>query len=361
MDITEGAIAEEKEERELIRVCIYGGSGYTGMELTRLLLNHPEAEVVSITSRRFAGVPVAQVYPVLMGQTELVYTNDPPEELVENCDVVFLALPHGASMELAPLFLKAGKKVIDLSADFRIRDLAVYEAWYRKHSAPGLIPDAVYGLPELYRDKIRKARLVANPGCYPTSIILGLAPALSSGLIDPISVIADSKSGATGAGREPLITSLYCEVSGSFKAYKVGGHRHTPEIEQELSLLSRTDMTISFTPHLLPLKRGILSTMYAGLARDVSTADAVALYRDFYRKEPFVRVCEAGQFPNISSIAGSNFCDIGLTVDPRTNRLIVVSVIDNLIKGASGQAIQNMNIIYNLPETAGLPRVALYP
>ena len=345
----------------MIRVCIYGGSGYTGMELTRLLLNHPDAGVVSITSRKFAGVPVAEVYPVLMGQTDLVYTNDPPEELVKNCDLIFLALPHGASMELAPVFLNAGKKVIDLSADFRIRDLAVYESWYRKHTAPGLIPEAVYGLPELYREEIRGARLLANPGCYPTSVILGLAPALHSGLIDPSSVIADSKSGATGAGREPLIASLYCEVSGAFKAYKVGGHRHTPEIEQELSRLAKTGMTISFTPHLLPLKRGILSTMYAKLERDIASVDAVALYRDFYQNEPFVRVCGVGQFPNISSIAGSNFCDIGLTVDKRTNRLIVVSVIDNLIKGASGQAIQNMNIMYGLPEAAGLPRVALYP
>lgn len=345
----------------MIRVCIYGGSGYTGMELTRLLLHHPDAGVVSITSRRFADVPVAEVYPVLMGQTDLVYTNDPPEELVKNCDLVFLALPHGASMELAPVFLNAGKKVIDLSADFRIRDLGVYEAWYRKHTAPGLIPEAVYGLPELYREEIRGARLLANPGCYPTSVILGLAPALGSGLVDPSSVIADSKSGATGAGREPLIPSLYCEVSGAFKAYKVGGHRHTPEIEQELGRIAKTGMTISFTPHLLPLKRGILSTMYAKLDRDVSLDEAVALYRDFYQNEPFVRICGAGQFPNISSIAGSNFCDIGVAVDKRTNRLIVVSVIDNLIKGASGQAIQNMNIMYGLPEAAGLPRVALYP
>ncbi len=345
----------------MIRVCIYGGSGYTGQELVRLLLSHPGVKIVSITSRRFAGVPVADIYPGLMGQTDLVYTNDPPEALAGGCDLVFLALPHGASMEIAPLFLKEGKKVIDLSADFRIRDLAVYESWYRKHTAAPLIKDAVYGLPELYREDIRGASLLANPGCYPTSVILGLAPALRSRLVDPSSVIADSKSGATGAGREPLISSLYCEVSGAFKAYKVGGHRHTPEIEQELSRLAGTGMTITFTPHLLPLKRGILSTMYAKLDLDVSLAEALALYRDFYQNEPFVRVCGAGQFPNISSIAGSNFCDIGLTVDKRTNRLIVVSVIDNLIKGASGQAIQNMNIMYGLPEAAGLPRVALYP
>jgi N-acetyl-gamma-glutamyl-phosphate reductase len=354
-------VLKNNRRRKVIRVCIYGGSGYTGMELTRLLLNHPGAEVVSITSRRFAGVAVAEVYPVLMGRTDLVYTNDSPEELVKNCDLVFLALPHGASMELAPVFLNAGKKVIDLSADFRIRDLAVYESWYRNHTAAGLLKEAVYGLPELYRDEIRGASLIANPGCYPTSVILGLAPALRSGLIDTSSVIADSKSGATGAGRDPLITSLYCEVSGAFKAYKVAGHRHTPEIEQELGRLSGEEMTISFTPHLLPLKRGILSTLYARLVRDVSAEEAASLYGEFYEKEPFVRVCRAGQFPNVSSVAGSNFCDVGVTVDNRTKRLIVVSVIDNLIKGASGQAIQNMNLMYGLPEPTGLPHAGLYP
>jgi N-acetyl-gamma-glutamyl-phosphate reductase len=281
--------------------------------------------------------------------------------LAKDTDLVFLALPHGASMEIAPVFLKVGKKVIDLSADYRIRDLSVYEAWYRKHVSAELIPEAVYGLPELYREEIRSARLLANPGCYPTSVILGLAPALRSGLVDASSVIADSKSGASGAGREPLLTSMYCEVSGGFKAYKVAGHRHTPEIEQELGRLAGQPMIISFTPHLLPLKRGILSTLYAKLERDISTEEAVALYREFYEKEPFVRVCRPGQLPNISSIAGSNFCDIGVTVDKRANRLIVVSVIDNLIKGASGQAIQNMNIMYNLPEDSGLPRAGLYP
>jgi len=345
----------------VIRVCIYGGSGYTGQELARLLLNHPGAKVVSITSRRFAGVSLADVYPVLAGQTELVYTNDPPELLAKGADLVFLALPHGASMELAPVFRKAGKKVIDLSADFRIRDVAVYESWYRKHTAATLIEDAVYGLPELYREQIRGADLLANPGCYPTSVILGLAPALRSHLLDPSSVIADSKSGATGAGREPQIASLYCEVAGGFKAYKVGGHRHTPEIEQELSCLAGQPMTISFTPHLLPMKRGILSTIYAKLDKDISAEEATALYRGFYEKEPFVRICRAGQFPNISSVAGSNFCDIGVTVDKRTNRLVVVSVIDNLIKGASGQAIQNMNLMCNLPEGSGLPKTGLYP
>jgi N-acetyl-gamma-glutamyl-phosphate reductase len=345
----------------MIKIGIYGGSGYTGQELMRLLLGHPEAKVVVATSRRFAGAPVSEIYPALSGRTDLVYTNETPEAMAALVDFVFLALPHGVSMEIAPAFVRAGRKVVDLSADFRIRDLASYEAWYGRHSAAGMLPGAVYGLPELHREEIRNTSLAANPGCYPTSIILGLAPALRSRWIDPSSVIADSKSGVSGAGREPQIASLYCEVEGGFKAYKVGGHRHTPEIEQELSILAGREMKISFTPHLLPVKRGILSTIYAKLEKDVRVEDAVALFREFYRDEPFVRICRAGQFPNLSSVVGSNFCDIGLAVDKRTGRLIVVSVIDNLIKGASGQAIQNMNLMSGLPEGTGLPLVALYP
>ena len=345
----------------MIKVGIFGGSGYTGQELMRLLLGHPEAKVVAATSRRFAGMPVAEVYPVLAGRTDLTYTNDPPEAIASLVDFVFLALPHGVSMNIAPLFVRAGRKVVDLSADFRIRDAASYETWYGPHTASGLLPEAVYGLPELHRDQIGKTSLTANPGCYPTSIILGLAPVLKSRWIDPASVIADSKSGVSGAGREPSIGSLFCEVDGGFKAYKVGNHRHTPEIEQELGLLAGREMKISFTPHLLPVKRGILSTLYAKLEKDVTAEEVTSLYRDFYRDEPFIRVCRTGQFPNLSSVVGSNFCDIGAAVDKRTGRLIVVSVIDNLVKGASGQAIQNMNLMSGLPEATGLPMIALYP
>ena len=345
----------------MVRVGIYGGSGYTGQELLRLLCGHPGAKVVAATSRRFAGVPVADVYPVFSGRTSLAYTDTSPEEMASLADLVFLALPHGVSMEVVPQFLRAGRKVIDLSADFRIRDAASYEAWYGRHTAAGTIPEAVYGLPELYRDRIRTSRLVANPGCYPTSIILGLAPVLRSRWVETGSVIADSKSGVSGAGRDPQIASLFCEVDGGFKAYKVGRHRHTPEIEQELSLLAGSEMKISFTPHLLPVKRGILSTVYAKLQRDVTGEDATALYREFYRDEPFVRVCRAGEFPNLSSVVGSNHCDIGVTVDPRTRRIIIVSVIDNLIKGASGQAIQNMNLMCSLEEGTGLSAIALFP
>src|SRR4030042_354552 len=345
----------------MVRVGIYGGSGYTGQELLRLLVGHPEVTVVAATPRRFAGGPVAEVYPVFSGLTDLLYPDASPEEVAGKADFIFLALPHGVSMEFAPVFIRAGRKVVDLSADFRLRDAALYEAWYGRHTSPETLGEAVYGLPELYRDQIRKTCLVANPGCYPTSIILGLAPLLNSRWIDPSSIIADSKSGVSGAGREPQIGSLYCEVAGGFKAYKVGGHRHTPEIEQELSLLAEKDLRISFTPHLLPVKRGILSTIYATLAREATVQEATDLYREFYRDEFFVRICRSGQFPNLSSVVGSHYCDIGVTVAKRTGRIVVVAAIDNLIKGAAGQAIQNMNIMSGFREETGLPRVALFP
>lgn len=345
----------------VIRVGIYGGSGYTGEELLRLLACHPGAKVVAATSRRFAGVPVAEVYPVFSGLTDLVYTDASPEAIADLADIVFMALPHGVSMEFVPIFLRAGRKVIDLSADFRIHSAATYEAWYGRHKFPEVLEAAVYGLPELHREGIRNTRLVANPGCYPTSIILGLAPVLRSGWIDIDSVIADSKSGVSGAGRDPQITSLFCEVAEGFKAYKVAGHRHTPEIEQELSALAEREMKISFTPHLLPVKRGILSTIYANLSKDVTAEEATVLYQAFYREESFVRICRSGQFPNLSSVVGSNYCDIGVTIDKRTGRIIIVSAIDNLIKGASGQAIQNMNVMCGLKEETGLPAIALFP
>lgn len=344
-----------------IRVGIYGGSGYTGEELLRLLVNHPAANVVAATSRRFAGVPVAEVYPAFAGLTDLVYTDVTPETLAGLTDIVFTALPHGVSMDFVPQFLKTGLRIIDLSADYRIHSAATYQAWYAPHKFPEVLEAAVYGLPELHRETIRSSNLVANPGCYPTSVILGLAPVLRSDWIDTDSVIVDSKSGVSGAGRDPQIASLYCEVSGGFKAYKVGGHRHTPEIEQELSELAGREMKISFTPHLLPAKRGIHSTIYADLNKEVTPEEATALYRDFYREEFFVRICRSGQFPNLSSVVGSNYCDIGVAIDKRTGRIIIVSAIDNLIKGASGQAIQNMNVMFGLEEKTGLPAVALFP
>ncbi|GAB6271761.1 MAG: N-acetyl-gamma-glutamyl-phosphate reductase [Smithellaceae bacterium] len=344
-----------------IKAAIFGASGYTGQELMRILSGHPQVELTAATSRRYDGVPVAEVYPSLSGLTSLAYSNAAPREIAKLCDVVFLALPHGVSMNIAPVFIQAGKKVIDLSADYRLRDLATYEKWYAKHISADLFGQAVYGLPELYRKDIEKSRLIANPGCYPTSIILGLAPALKNKLLDVSTIIADSASGVSGAGRDPAVASLFCEVDGGFKAYKVGKHRHTPEIEQELNALAGETFAVSFTPHLLPVKRGILSTIYATLKKDIKLDDLHALYVSAYAGEKFVRILPQGTYPNISSVCGSNYCDIGLAVDPRTNRVIIISAIDNLIKGAAGQAVQNMNLICLLPEDSGLQMPPLYP
>jgi N-acetyl-gamma-glutamyl-phosphate reductase len=345
----------------MIKAAIFGASGYTGQELTRMLSGHPEVKLVAVTSRRFDGKSVAEVFPSLHGLTSLIYQNAKPAQICKLCDVVFLALPHGVSMEIAPEFFKAGKIVIDLSADYRLRDVKHYETWYGKHTSSRFIKDAVYGIPELYRQKIKKTKLIANPGCYPTSIILGLAPILKKKLVDVSTIIADSASGVSGAGREPLIGSLFCEVDGGFKAYKVGKHRHLPEIEQELNALAGKKFAISFTPHLLPVKRGILSTIYAKLKKDISLSELHSLYGAFYAKEQFVRICPEGIYPNISSVYGSNYCDIGLAVDPRTRRVIIMAAIDNLIKGAAGQAVQNMNIICGFGENAGLRIAPLYP
>ena len=345
----------------MLNIGIYGASGYTGQELLRLLLRHREVEVVALTSRRYKGIPVSDVYPIFVGLTNLIFTDASPEDVATVADVVFLALPHGVSMKVAPVFLKRGKKVIDLSADFRLRDVKSYERWYGKHTAQDIIKEAVYGIPELYRDALRKTMFVANPGCYPTSVILGLAPVLKEKWIDPASIIVDAKSGASGAGREPQVNSLFCEVDNGFKAYKIGQHRHTPEMEQELSRLAGHDVRISFTPHLLPTARGILSTVYATLQKDVTTAELIDLYQAFYRGERFVRVYRPGMFPNISSVRGSNYCDIGIVADKRTKRAIIISTIDNLMKGASGQAVQNMNLVCGMAEETGLEMMPLFP
>jgi N-acetyl-gamma-glutamyl-phosphate reductase len=345
----------------MIRVGIYGGSGYTGLELMRILLRHPDVKVVGLTSRKFKGQPLSDTYPLFEGLTDIAFIDASPEELSGMADVIFTATPHGEAMAVAPAFIDAGKKVIDLSADFRLRDLGVFEKWYHRHSAPSLAKTAVYGIPELYRDEIRTARLVANPGCYPTSALLGLAPALREKIIDPATIIIDSKSGVSGAGRDPVIGSLFCEVDEGFKAYKVNEHRHAPEIEQELSVLAGTEVRVSFTPHLLPLTRGILSTIYASLKKTLSTAELIDLYKKFYGEEKFVRILRKGAYPNVSSVKGTNFCDIGISVDERTNRVIILSAIDNLVKGASGQAVQNMNIMCGIRENTALDQIALFP
>ena len=346
----------------MLNVAIVGASGYTGLELIRLLHCHPEVALTCLTSEQSAGKRISDVFPTLKGRCDIVLENLEPVRVAEKADLIFTALPHKAAMEVVPTFLKLGKKVIDLSADYRLSDPAVYGEWYEPHLNPVNLKKAVYGSPEIRRNKIKSAQLVANPGCYPTSIILGLAPLLKKGLIDLTSIIADSASGVTGAGRSAKVDSLYCEVNEGFKAYGVGGtHRHIPEIEQELSLLAGKPLHITFTPHLAPMDRGILSTIYAKPEKAVTSEVLVKLYTEFYKGEPFVRVLGNGNLPSTSFVRGSNFCDIAPLVDARTGRIIIVSAIDNLVKGASGQAIQNMNLVCGFPETMGLDGLALFP
>jgi len=345
----------------MVNVGIVGASGYTGVELARLLYNCPDVKLTVATSRQFKGKNLAEVYPNLAGMVDIVCEDLKTEEMAERADLFFTAVPHQTAMAIVPDLLMAGKKVIDLSADFRLHDAEVYEKWYQNHTAQEYLAEAVYGLPELHRQQVVGSRLVANPGCYPTSVILALAPLLQHGAIDTETIIVDSKSGASGAGRLPQTGTLFCEVNDGFKAYKVAAHRHTPEMEQELSLLSNKPVTISFTPHLLPISRGILSTVYAKLTTPISDAEAYEIYKNFYKDEVFVRLCGLGSYPATQFVRGSNFCDIGFKVDNRTGRIVILSAIDNLVKGAAGQAIQNMNLMCNLPETRGLLSVPLFP
>jgi len=345
----------------MIKVGIIGASGYTGEELARILALHPGVELTVATSRQYAGKKLSDIFPNLRKIVDLTVEDVVIDELVKRADLFFTAVPHQTAMGLVPQLLEKGCKVVDLSADFRIHDAAVYEKWYQLHSAPEYLSKAVYGLPELHREQIKQSDLVANPGCYPTSIILATAPLLKGGLIDPDTVIADSKSGASGAGRGAAVGSLFCEVSEGFKAYKVAEHRHTPEIEQEITKLAGHPVIISFTPHLLPMSRGILSTIYAKLAPGIDGQQVRAAYENFYRHERFIRLCPDGEVPATQFVRGSNFCDIGWKLDPRTGRIVVVSAIDNLVKGAAGQAVQNMNLMCGLPEETGLATVPLFP
>ncbi|MFO7832362.1 MAG: N-acetyl-gamma-glutamyl-phosphate reductase, partial [Desulfuromonadaceae bacterium] len=326
----------------MLKAAVVGATGYAGAELVRLLLRHPQAKITTLSSRQYADQNIAHIFPSLADQIDIVCDEIDLDALTENADVVFTAVPHKTAMDIVPGLLKRGVRVVDLSADFRLHDVDVYQHWYQEHSCPELIKDAVYGLPELYRDQIKSANLVANPGCYPTGIAVALAPLLKENLVDPDTLILDCKSGATGAGRSAKTATLFSEVNEGFKAYAVGSHRHTPEIEQVLSEVSDSDIKVNFTPHLLPVNRGILSTCYASVAENVTPARIVQSFHDIYAEEPFVRICPEGQLPNTAYIQGSNFVDLGLVVDSRTGRVIVVSAIDNLVKGAAGQAIQNM-------------------
>jgi len=345
----------------MTRCAIVGGSGYTGGELLRILSVHPGAKVTSVTSRQYEGKPISGLFPSLRNVLDLEFEAYDPVSMRERADVVFTAVPHKAAMPVVRELLDTGLKVIDLSADFRLDDPDVYEAWYSEHTEKDLIGRAVYGLPELYRDQIRQATLVANPGCYPTSAILPLFPLLKQGVIEGKDIIIDSKSGVSGAGRGHSYVLGYSEINEGFKAYKVTEHRHTPEIEQELSKAAGTPVTVNFTPHLVPMTRGILTTIYARVRVKAETVDILHALKEFYLNEPFIRILEEGQFPDCHYVRGSNFIDIGARVDARTNRLILVSAIDNLVKGASGQAVQNMNIMEGLPEMASLEAPPLFP
>lgn len=343
----------------MIKVGIVGGTGYTGVELLRILVNHPDVELSVITSRSEEGMPVADMFPNLRGHTDLRFSV-PSAEALAACDVVFFATPHGVAHALAQEVLDGGARVIDLSADFRLQDAQEWEKWYNQpHGAVNLLPEAVYGLPEVNREQIRQARLIAVPGCYPTSVQLGLLPLLEKGLLPQQMLIADCKSGVSGAGRGAKVGSLLCESSESMMAYGVAGHRHLPEIRQGLSRAAGYAVDLTFVPHLTPMIRGIHSTLYAQ-APDLKD-DLQALYEQRFADEPFVDVMPAGSHPATRSVKGSNMCRIAVHQHAETGQIIVLSVIDNLVKGASGQAVQNMNIMFGLEEQAGLRQVALLP
>ncbi len=342
----------------MVKVGIVGGTGYTGVELLRLLVRHPRVNLLAITSRKEAGVPVADMFPNLRGHVDLAFS-DPAQVDLSACDVVFFATPNGIAMRQARELLADGVRVIDLAADFRIQDLAVWQQWYgMEHACPELVAQAVYGLPEVNRDKIRTAQLVANPGCYPTAVQLGFLPLLEAGVADTQYLIADAKSGVSGAGRKAENPFLFAEAADNFKAYAVSGHRHWPEISQQLAQFAGQPVGLTFVPHLTPLIRGILATLYVRVSPDV---DVQTLYESRYAQEPFVDVMPAAAHPETRSVRGSNMCRISWHRPQGGDTLVVLSVIDNLVKGAAGQAIQNMNIMFGLPETLGLEAPGLLP
>ena len=345
-----------------IKVGIVGGTGYTGVELLRLLALHPQVELNAITSRGDAGSPVADMFPSLRGYVDLAFS-DPATANLTACDVVFFATPHGVAMSQAQVLLNAGVKVIDLAADFRLQDTTVFEKWYKmSHSCADILKDAVYGIPELYREDIKNAKVIGNPGCYPTTVLLGLAPLLELGLIDfSAPIIADAKSGVSGAGRKAEVATLFAEASDNMKAYGVAGHRHHPEIHAQLSSLAKQKVDLIFTPHLVPMIRGMLSTIYVKLSTNANGQDIQALFEKRYANEQFVDVLPAGNMPETRSVRGSNQLRIALHKQTDSNYLTIVIVQDNLVKGAAGQAVQNMNIMFGFAENAGLQVVPLLP
>ncbi len=345
----------------MIKVGIIGGTGYTGVELLRLLAQHPQVQVQAVTSRAEAGTAVADLFPNLRERINLKFTKPTLDNLAD-CDIVFFATPNGTAMQTTPDLLNAGVKVIDLSADFRLKAVNTWQQWYgMEHTCPELLEEAVYGLPEWYRAQIAKARLVANPGCYPTAVLLGLLPLLEAGIIDPQHLIADAKSGVTGAGRKASMPMLMGEVYDSFKAYNVSGHRHWPEICQSLNASSAKPVDLTFVPHLVPMIRGIEATLYATLIHDISIEEIQAILIQRYQEEPFVDVLPPQSHPETRSVRGVNTCRLAVHRPQNGNRIVILSVIDNLVKGAAGQAVQNMNIMNGLSETLGLTGIALLP
>jgi N-acetyl-gamma-glutamyl-phosphate reductase len=346
----------------MIKAGVVGSTGYAGQELVRLLKMHPECEVKYITSRSYVDERYDTIYGNFINIIEDKCIDKEMEKLAEEVDVLFIALPHGIACSKINDNILSNTKVIDLGADFRLNDVNVYEEWYKvKHNSKELLEKAVYGLCELKREEVKKANLIANPGCYTTCSILSLTPLLKEGIIDEKSIVVDAKSGVSGAGRGLNIGTHYTECNESIKAYKIASHRHTPEIEQELSLALGKDVTITFTPHLTPMNRGILATSYATLKDSYTYEDIKKIYEKYYKDEQFVRLLPEGVFPETKWVKGSNYCDINFSIDERTNRIIVLGAIDNLVKGAAGQAVQNMNILFSLPETTGLDYIPMFP
>jgi N-acetyl-gamma-glutamyl-phosphate reductase len=342
----------------MLKAGIVGGTGYTGVELLRLLSQHPHVQITAITSRKEAGMAVADMFPSLRGRVDLAFST-PEDAPLKHCDVVFFATPNGVAMQQTRELLAAGVRVIDLAADFRIQDIAEWQRWYgMEHACPDLVAEAVYGLPEVNRERIRTARLIANPGCYPTAVQLGFLPLIEAGVVDTSWLVADCKSGVSGAGRKAETHILYAEASDSFKAYAVPGHRHWPEIRQGLTRMAGHEVGLTFVPHLTPMIRGIHATLYARLSQDV---DVQALYDQRYAGEPFVDVLPAKSHPETRSVRASNLCRIAVHRPQGGDTVVVLSVIDNLVKGAAGQAVQNMNLLFGLEESAGLTQVPVSP
>jgi N-acetyl-gamma-glutamyl-phosphate reductase len=341
----------------MTRVGVIGATGYAGAELVRILSGHPDVKLTALTSRKYAGMKYDGIYPSMAGVVNLACEEFNEDSFCDKVDIIFIALPHSIPMEIVPGLIKRGKKVIDLSADFRFKDVLRYETYYQPHTAKELLKEAVYGLCEIYFDKIKKAALIGNPGCYPTSVLLPLVPLLKGNFLDINTIIADSKSGVSGAGRSLSLTTHFCEANESFKAYKVAEHRHCPEMEEILSVEAKKPVKITFVPHLIPMTRGMLTTIYVNLAKKIDGEAIHSCISSFYSEHPFIRICPENRLPDTLHVRGTNYCDIGFKLDEPNNRLIIISAIDNLVKGAAGQAVQNMNMMLGIDETRGLNNV----